>query len=359
MARRNRHSCAFREKRRLTRARRRTSRRVQYHKHGLVVRARALSGTLVESPGYRWEVRRPSRTRVTLSQRATPRAESEARARRCFLFIERSSPSEGTRRVRVRARHRREHRQDGGLGKRVFPLDLNHLGHVVGRTRDPLSRRRRRGDVDAEQRERAPPGRGRTRGRSAVSRPVPWGRGLGARGRVAARRRRVARDARWRGRRRRAWTLGRRGSARALSVDARVVVPSGPERHRGDARGGLEQRRRVERGAVRHAGRGRARRGLARGDFGGHRVCARLAAGRAEVCGGDTAAEQRSENTRSVDLPRKTQEGLAVVRARKHHTAFLETTLAHRVRRASYPLAEGPVPPLGSTSTPRDRARRC
>ena len=50
---------------------------------------------------------------------------------------------------------------------------------------------------------------------------------------------------------------------------------------------------------------------------------------------------------------------LAVVRARKHHTAFLETTLAHRVRRASYPLAEGPVPPLGSTSTPRDRARRC
>ena len=88
-------------------------------------------------------------------------------------------------------------------------------------------------------------------------------------------------------------------------------------------------------------------------------MCARLAAGRAEVCGGDTAAEQRSENTRSVDLPRKTQEGLAVVRARKHHTAFLETTLAHRARRASYPLAERPVPPLGSTSTPGDRARRC
>ena len=47
----NTYSCAFREKRRLTRARRRTSRRVQYHKHGLVVRARALSGTLVDSPG--------------------------------------------------------------------------------------------------------------------------------------------------------------------------------------------------------------------------------------------------------------------------------------------------------------------
>ena len=31
------------------------------------------------------------------------------------------------------------------------------------------------------------------------------------------------------------------------------------------------------------------------------------------------------------------------MRARKHHTAFLETTLAHRARRASYPLAEGPV----------------
>ena len=74
-------------KRRLTHARRRTSRRVQYHKHGLVVRARALSGTLVDSPGYRWEVRRPSRTRVTLSRRATPRAESDARAAVFFYFF--------------------------------------------------------------------------------------------------------------------------------------------------------------------------------------------------------------------------------------------------------------------------------
>jgi hypothetical protein len=74
------------------------------------------------------------------------------------------------------------------------------------------------------------------------------------------------------------------------------------------------------------------------------------------VCRGKSTAQQV---VKTLGLLGKLKARGEVVRARRHHTSFLETTLAHRVRRASYPLAEGPVPPLGSTSTPRDRARRC
>ena len=195
-------------------ARRRTSRRVS---QAWSSRARASAA---------WYARRLPRSGGRFDARVRRERlciERSARRARTFFFRRRArlrerSSLEGAR--RVRARHRREHRQDGGLEEKSVSLDVVGVGRVVAQTRDPLSRRRRGDALHAEKRESAPPGsvRVRVRGRSAVSRPVPPGRRLGASGRVAGRRQRFARDARWRGRgRRRVPTLGRRGSARALS----------------------------------------------------------------------------------------------------------------------------------------------